>query len=129
MSVKDEPTVDVPSKDSDTDGSGNSEGHGRQSGKQRIIAFSVAGAALVAVALLVAYLAGAFHQHVWNDPTCTEPKTCSECGAIDGEPLGHDYKSVHKDADCSHGAKRCIRVRGAETPTMNLMAVRRWVMI
>lgn len=105
MSAKDEPTVDVPSKDSDTDGSGNSEGHGRQSGKQRIIAFSVAGAALVAVVLLVAYLAGAFHQHVWNDPTCTEPKTCSECGAIDGEPLGHDYKSVHKDADCSHGAK------------------------
>ena len=71
MSAKDEPTVDASSKVADMDGGGNSEGRGRQGSKQRIIAFSVAGAALIAVVLLVAYLAGAFHQHVWNDPTCT----------------------------------------------------------
>jgi hypothetical protein len=29
-------------------------------------------------------------EHVWNEATCTVPKTCSECGATEGEALGHD---------------------------------------
>lgn len=30
--------------------------------------------------------------HNWQDATCTEPRTCAECGETDGEPLGHDYQ-------------------------------------
>lgn len=29
------------------------------------------------------------HEHTWIEATCTEPKTCSECGETEGEPLGH----------------------------------------
>ena len=31
----------------------------------------------------------AAHQHTWVDATCSAPKTCSECGATEGEPLPH----------------------------------------
>ena len=31
------------------------------------------------------------HKHNWEDATCTQPKTCKECGETEGEPLGHDY--------------------------------------
>lgn len=42
-------------------------------------------------------LAGCGHEHTWVDATCTEPKTCSECGETEGEALGH----VWVDATCS----------------------------
>ena len=29
--------------------------------------------------------------HTWTDATCTAPKTCSACGATEGEALGHSY--------------------------------------
>lgn len=29
------------------------------------------------------------HQHTWQEATCTTPKTCTECGETEGEPLGH----------------------------------------
>ena len=29
--------------------------------------------------------------HTWVDATCTAPKTCSACGATEGEALGHSY--------------------------------------
>lgn len=32
--------------------------------------------------------------HVWNDATCTDPKTCANCGATDGEALGHRWDPV-----------------------------------
>ena len=31
------------------------------------------------------------HEHTWVEATCTEPKTCSECGETEGEALGHDF--------------------------------------
>lgn len=105
MSAEDESIVDVSSEDSNKGENGSQEGHGRENKKKRTAVFAVAGIALVAVVLIVAYFAGAFHQHVWNDATCVDPKTCSECGATDGEPLGHDYETVHKDANCTSGAK------------------------
>ncbi len=46
------------------------------------------------------------HQHTWQDATCIEPKTCSECGETEGEPLGHTVhlgicsrcgKAVHEE--------------------------------
>lgn len=36
-------------------------------------------------------LIGCGHEHTWVEATCTEPKTCSECGETDGEPLGHTW--------------------------------------
>ena len=33
------------------------------------------------------------HAHSWNSATCTAPKTCSTCGAIEGEPLSHNYSA------------------------------------
>ena len=40
--------------------------------------------------------------HTWADATCSAPKTCSICGATEGEALGHDWV----DADCET-AKTC----------------------
>ena len=33
-------------------------------------------------------------EHEWADATCTAPKTCSLCGATDGEALGHTEETV-----------------------------------
>ena len=33
-------------------------------------------------------------EHDWSDATCTAPKTCSLCGATDGEPNGHIEETV-----------------------------------
>lgn len=41
--------------------------------------------------LMLLSLSGCMHLHTWVDATCTEPKTCSECGETEGEPLGHDW--------------------------------------
>jgi hypothetical protein len=30
------------------------------------------------------------HIHAWQDATCVSGKICSECGAEEGEPAGHD---------------------------------------
>ena len=32
------------------------------------------------------------HEHSWVPATCEAPKTCSVCGATEGEPLGHSYE-------------------------------------
>lgn len=37
------------------------------------------------------------HIHNWIPATCTEPKTCSECGASEGEAQGHNFM----DATCT----------------------------
>ncbi len=42
------------------------------------------------------------HQHSWCDATCTDPQTCTQCGATQGKPLGHHWQ----DATCTH-AKTC----------------------
>lgn len=34
-------------------------------------------------------LVGCTCNHEWEDATCTEPKTCTKCGKIEGKPLGH----------------------------------------
>ena len=49
----------------------------------------------------------ASHTHTWKDATCTEPKKCSECGATEGEPLGHTTDM----GKCS----RCSEPIGADT--------------
>jgi hypothetical protein len=32
--------------------------------------------------------------HIYNTATCTEPQTCSKCGATEGSALGHTYSSA-----------------------------------
>ncbi|MBQ7088631.1 MAG: dockerin type I repeat-containing protein [Clostridia bacterium] len=39
--------------------------------------------------------------HNWIDATCTEPKTCSICGAVEGAALGHSYGETVVDATCT----------------------------
>jgi hypothetical protein len=41
--------------------------------------------------LLCSGLTGCGHTHEWKDATCTEPKTCTECGKTEGSPLGHTW--------------------------------------
>lgn len=40
--------------------------------------------------------------HNWVSATCTKPKTCSKCGATEGEPKGHNYES-YNDYKCDCG--------------------------
>ncbi len=46
---------------------------------------------------LCCFIYGCGHEHTWKDATCTEPKTCTECGETEGEPLGHTWI----DATCT----------------------------
>jgi len=39
--------------------------------------------------------------HDWADATCTAPKTCKTCGATEGEALGHKYNSVVTAPTCT----------------------------
>ena len=45
--------------------------------------------------------------HSWNDATCTDPKTCSICGATEGSAAGHSWT----DATCT--APKTCSVCGA----------------
>lgn len=38
--------------------------------------------------------------HIWEEATCTVPKTCTRCGATEGEPEGH----IWKEATCTSPA-------------------------
>ncbi|MBQ6398188.1 MAG: hypothetical protein IJI06_08600 [Oscillospiraceae bacterium] len=49
-------------------------------------------------------LCGCGHKHTWVAATCTEAKTCSECGETEGEALGHDWT----EATCTE-PKTCTR--------------------
>lgn len=42
-------------------------------------------------------------EHVWNDATCTAPKTCTLCGETEGHALEHDYQgsSCTEEAACA----------------------------
>ncbi len=42
------------------------------------------------------------HEHTFSDATCTTPKTCTECGEVEGTSLGHTFT----DATCTT-AKTC----------------------
>ena len=46
---------------------------------------------LLALALLCVLCGCACKHPEWKDATCTEPKTCSACGATEGEALGHAW--------------------------------------
>lgn len=50
------------------------------------------------------------HSHKWAEATCTEPKTCTECGETEGEALGHDWaeQTYYEPKTC----KRCGKTEG-----------------
>ena len=41
--------------------------------------------------LAMALSLSACHKHSWEPATCDKPKTCSECGKTEGDPLGHKW--------------------------------------
>ena len=47
--------------------------------------------------------------HNWKDATCTAPKTCSKCGATEGNATGHSWK----DATCT-APKTCSKCSATE---------------
>ena len=58
--------------------------------------------AMLFVVVLAATSCSLFHQHTWQDATCTTPKTCTECGVTVGEALGHAEEVLEgKDATCA----------------------------
>lgn len=65
---------------------------------KKIIAFL-----LLALLFSVCFaLSSCKHECSWKDATCTDPKTCTECGKVEGQPLGHTWA----DATCTT-AKTC----------------------
>lgn len=52
--------------------------------------------ALLAVCCMLALTACGCRHKTWNEATCETPKTCAECGEVEGEALGHSWQ----DATC-----------------------------
>lgn len=49
---------------------------------------------VISLFLLVLFIVGCGHEHTWKEATCTEPKTCTECGETEGEALGHTWEEA-----------------------------------
>lgn len=66
---------------------------------------------LIVLILLIAALAVCFFTvHIWEEATCTEPRTCTICGKTEGEENGHSWSKatctepkVCKDCGISDG--------------------------
>lgn len=54
-------------------------------------------AAIVLILAMALSLTACGHEHVWQDATCTAPKTCTVCGKTEGETLPHTWE----DATCA----------------------------
>jgi len=44
------------------------------------------------------------HEHTWVDATCTAPKTCSSCGAVEGQPKDHSWDEGKVTAEATEDA-------------------------
>ena len=62
--------------------------------------FPVILAAVVLILAALFFISTRCH-HTWQDATCTEAKTCSQCGATRGSALGHNLT----DATCTEPAR------------------------
>lgn len=65
----------------------------KQSGKS----LKITSITLVLAIICIVFAGCNSHEHTWKDATCTDPKTCTECGETEGEPLGHKWS----DANCT----------------------------
>jgi len=61
--------------------------------------------------------------HEWSEATCTEPKTCSKCGATEGEPTNHALGEWVIDApSCTEDGSKtrsCACGKESETEKIN----------
>lgn len=64
---------------------------------------------LIILSVLALMFIKTSHTHTWSDATCTEPKTCTQCGSTEGLPLGHDWIA----ATCT-SPKYCLRCNTTE---------------
>lgn len=64
---------------------------------------------LIMAAVITLALCGCCVTHQFSAATCTAPATCSKCGQIEGEALGHDWL----EATCIQ-AKTCQRCLGTQ---------------
>lgn len=65
---------------------------------------------LAVTAVMMTFLSGCGHEHMWKEATCTEAKVCKECGATEGEALGHDW--VDAACDSPKTCSRCGVIEG-----------------
>lgn len=65
---------------------------------------------LILILALAMVFTGCCKHEQWTDATCTTPKTCVECGEIEGAALGHIWqpRSTEAPETCS----RCRETRG-----------------
>ncbi|MBO4374808.1 MAG: hypothetical protein J5829_06850 [Lachnospiraceae bacterium] len=50
--------------------------------------------------------------HTWVEATCTKPKTCSVCGATEGEALGHEWDENTPNYQQAKTCSRCGQTEG-----------------
>lgn len=43
--------------------------------------------------------------HAWMEAACTEPKTCADCGQIEGDPLGHSFEATVTPPTCGESGR------------------------
>ena len=87
---------------------------------KRILAFLLALVTMFSLCAVMgtSAMAAEDHEHKWNKATCTEPKTCSVCGATEGDPKGHkveEWKTVEKATCTEPGLKEGVCTRCGET--------------
>ena len=65
---------------------------------------------LILILVLAMVFTGCCKHEVWTDATCTTPKTCVECGEIEGEALGHIWQP--RTTEVPETCSRCSDTRG-----------------
>ena len=85
----------------------------------------------VLMSAMVLGLTACGHEHTFSEATCTEPKTCTECGEIEGEALGHTVE-VGTCANCNETMNQelmeeikeyCEAINGAEVVLAEYMSI------
>lgn len=65
---------------------------------------------LILILMLALVFTGCCKHEVWTDVTCTNPKTCAECGKIEGAALGHVWQP--RTTEVPETCSRCNETRG-----------------
>ena len=66
---------------------------------------------LCGVLLVLFSACGSKHEHTWKDASCTEPKTCTECGATEGEASEHMW--VDATCEVPRTCSKCGETEGS----------------
>ena len=65
---------------------------------------------LILILALAMVFTGCCKHEQWTEATCTTPKTCIECGEIEGEALGHIWQP--RTTEVPETCSRCSDTRG-----------------